>query len=442
MNPSSSMALLLALTLVAQALWPQWRLLIVLGGAALSCLLATLLKAATLGAVFAAVPWDVLIILVALGLFTERLTATRLFGLASVGLVRLARARPLALLLLSGWAMFFTSSVVNNLTALFVLLPVLLTVLALSGVTARYTTWTLGLLLVACNLGGAATPIGDFPAVLLLGRGTMSFEAYLVQAFPPTALAMALLCLGVALGVRPSRDVPSTPLNRRLTLVTLAQLYRGVRLDLPLLLPCLAALAAMLAGWLLLPPSWGVGPELVAWLGAGVALAARPSQGEACLRRSVDVEAVLFLLALFVMVGAVRETGLFTDLARWLMAVPLPPQGQLVLFLVVAAVLTGLFSAGPSMAALLEVADALTTRLPADAVYVGLALAVCAGSSLLLTAATAGPLMQSLVERSQLRDVHGQPVRFGFAEFLPVGLLGFALILAVAIGRTLWVINT
>ena len=49
----------------------------------------------------------------ALGLFTERLTATRLFGLASVGLVRLARARPLALLLLSGWAMFFTSSVVK-----------------------------------------------------------------------------------------------------------------------------------------------------------------------------------------------------------------------------------------------------------------------------------------------------------------------------------------
>jgi hypothetical protein len=73
-------------------------------------------------------------------------------------------------------------------------------------------------------------------------------------------------------------------------------------------------------------------------------------------------------------------------------------------------------------------------------VYVGLALSVCAGSSLLLTAATAGPLMQSLVERAGLRDVHGQPLVFGFKEFLPVGLLGFCVILAVGIARTLWAV--
>ncbi len=71
----------------------------------------------------------------------------------------------------------------------------------------------------------------------------------------------------------------------------------------------------------------------------------------------------------------------------------------------------------------------------------GLALSVCAGSSLLLTAATAGPLMQSLVERSQLRDAQGQAIRFGFAEFMPVGLLGFTLILGVGIARTLWAIS-
>jgi Na+/H+ antiporter NhaD/arsenite permease-like protein len=180
---------------------------------------------------------------------------------------------------------------------------------------------------------------------------------------------------------------------------------------------------------------------MVAWMGAGLVLLAQPTRGEAALKRAVDVEAVLFLLALFLMVGVVRETGLFGDLAALLQSVPLTPEGQLVLFLVVAAVLTGLFSAGPSMAALLEVADVLSQQMPGDAVYVGLALAVCAGSSLFLTAATAGPLMQSLAERAALRDVHGRPVQFGFREYLGVGLLGFTVILAVAIGRTLWVIR-
>lgn len=436
-----SFAVLLVLALVLQAVLPRHRLLIVMAGAALACSGASFLGIASVSAVFAGVPWNVLLILVALGLFTHRLAASQIFGLASVALVRLARAQPVALLVLSALGTFLVSSVVNNLTALMVLLPVLLTVFALSGVSQRYAAWSLGVLLVACNLGGAATPIGDFPAVLLLGRGTLSFERYLSDALPVTFLGIVLLLLLVVLAVRPARDVPASVLGKRLTLVTLAQLYRGVRLDWSLLAPCLGALLAMVIGWLMLPESWGISPELVAWLGAGIALLARPQQGELALKRSVDVESALFLLALFLMVAVVRETGLFVSVANWLVAAPFGHAGQLVIFLIAAALLTGLFSAGPSMAALLEVADVLAVNHEAAPIYIGLALAVCAGSSLFLTAATAGPLMQTLVERAGLKDLQGQRLSFGFREFVPVGLLGFALILSLAIGRTLWVIS-
>lgn len=440
MTDQLGFALLLAATLVAQAAMPAYRLLIVLAGAAIACTAAALAGVAGTATVFAGVPWNVLLILVALGLFTQRLADTQVFGLASVALVRLARAHPLGLLVLSALGTYAVSAVVNNLTALMVILPVLLTVFALAGVSQRFVVWALGLILVACNLGGAATPIGDFPAVLLLGRGSMDFDSYLRSAMPPTLLAMALV-LAFVLARRPARDVPNSRLGRRLTLATLARLYRGVRLDWRLLAPCLLALALMMAGWMLLPAAWGVGPELVAWFGAGLVLLVQPAQGERALKHSVDVEAVLFLLALFLMVGVVRETGLFTDLARWLQAAPLPATGQLMLFLVAAALITGLFSAGPSMAALLEVADVLARRFPPDAVYVGLALSVCAGSCLFLTAATSGPLMQSLVERAGLRGTDGAPLRFGFREYLGVGVLGFAVILAVALGRTWWVIH-
>lgn len=439
-KPEMMFALVLVVALVAQAVLPRYRLLIVMAGAALSCAGAAFWGVASVSTVFANVPWNVLLILVALGLFTERLAATRIFGLASVGLVHAARAQPLGLLVLSVIGTYFVSSIVNNLTALMVLLPVLLTVFALSGVSQRYATWTLGVLLVACNLGGAATPIGDFPAVLLLGRGTMSFEGYLMDALPITLLILAALLLIVVVFVRPTRDVPVTALGQRLTLVTLSQLYRGVRLDWSLLAPCLGALIGMMIGWLALPADWGISPEMVAWLGAGVALLARPEDGEAVLKRAVDVESALFLLALFLMVAVVRETGLFVAVANWLIATPLRYEAQVVLFLITAAVLTGLFSAGPSMAALLEVADVLAKNHQAEPIYIGLALAVCAGSSLFLTAATAGPLMQTLVERAGLRDLHGARFSFGFREFLPVGLLGFGLILSLAVGRTLWVV--
>lgn len=439
-TPSASFALLLIATLVVQALLPQYRLLLVLSGAALSCTGAAFWGIASLGTIFAAVPWNVLLILVSLGLYTHRLAETHVFGLASVALVRMANARPLGVLVLSTVGTYAISSVVNNLTALLVILPILLTVFGLAGVSQRFAAWSLGLILIACNLGGAATPIGDFPAVLLLGSGAMGFSDYLQQAFPATCVALALI-LSLALILRPARDVPETPLGRRLTLATLEQLYRGVRLHRPLLLICAAALTAMLLGWVLLPTSWGIGPEIVAWLGAGVVLATHPRQGERALKQMVDVEAVLFLLALFLMVGVVREAGLFVTMAQSLIAIPLPPEGQLVIFLVAAAFLTGLFSAGPAMAALLDVANTLATQLPPDAVYVGLALAVCAGSSLFLTAATSGPLMQGLTERAALRDISGNPVVFGFREYFGIGILGFVVILSVAVGRTLWVVQ-
>lgn len=433
-------ATLLVGTIVLQAALPGLRLLIVLGGAALTALSCVALKVATVGQLFADVPWDVLVILVALGLYAEQLAHSRLFGLASLRVTRVAGARPVALTVLFAFGTYLVSGVVNNITALLVVLPVLLSVFALIGVTARYTTWTLGVLLVACNLGGAATPIGDFPAVLLLGRGTMTFGAYLKGAVLPTFVAVSLLIALVVLLVRPGRDVPTSALNRRLTLATLDQLYRGVKLDWPTLGPAIAAMALMIAGWLFAPASWGLTPELVCWVGAGVALLARPRAAEALLRAKVDVEAALFLLALFLMVAAVRRTGLFTEVAQSLTRLPLPPNGQVVVFLVVAAVSTGLFSAGPSMAALLEVAEVLSKDHPAEPIYIGLALSVCAGSSLFLTAATSGPLTQSLVERSKLRDVSGQRIRFGFTNFLPVGLLGFTVILLVNLARTLWVL--
>lgn len=204
-------ASLLVGVIVLQAVLPSLRLMVVLGGAALTCVACVALGVATVGQLFADVPWDVLVILVALGLYADQLASSRLFGLASVGVTRAAGASPVALLVFFTFGTYLVSGVVNNITALLVVLPVLLSVFALIGVTPRYTAWTLGLLLVACNLGGAATPIGDFPAVLLLGRGTLSFRQYLAGAALPTFVALAALTAVVVFAVRPARDVNSKP---------------------------------------------------------------------------------------------------------------------------------------------------------------------------------------------------------------------------------------
>lgn len=428
---------LLVATLALQALAPDRRLVIVLTGAALACLASAALGGPAPREVLGHVPWDVLVILVALAALSGALAEARLFQRIAVAIARASRGDPRRLLVVVACTMFAVSGLVNNLTALLLVLPVVLVLLRLMAPTQRYVGWLLGLTLVACNLGGAATPIGDFPAILLLGAGRMTFRDYLVAATPATAAALVVLISATVLVVRPTSSMPRDPLTWRLTLRVAEVMHRGVRVEPRAARPALGALAAMLVAWTALPPALGVSPDVVAWLGAAAALLLLGRAGERIARSSVDAEAVLFLLGLFVMVGTVRATGLFEAAGEHLLALPLSAELRLVVFLAAAAAITGLFSAGPSMAALLEVADVLARELPGDVVYVGLALSVCAGSSLFLTAATSGPLAQALVERAGLRDPAGRPLTFSFRDFMPVGALCFSVILACGIGQAL-----
>lgn len=422
--------------LIGQALAPARRLLIVTTGALAAIAATTATRTASLGALFASVPWDVLVIVVVLGLLTESFAESRVFGLLALGATRLSGADPGKLLLIFSLGMYVVSGLVNNLTALLLVLPVLLGLTKLLSVSQRYVSLTLGAMLVACNLGGAATPIGDFPAILLLGRGAMSFSDYLGRAAPATAVALGIFLAALVLVGRPTRDLERSPVSAALAIRTMRALYRGVTIDRGAFVPAAVALSLMLAAWTLVPSSYRLGAELVAWAGVWLALLARPRAGERLLREKVDVEAALFLLSLFLMVGAVRATGTFELAGRGLLSLPVSSTTRVLLFLVVAALSTGLFSAGPGMAALLDVATVLAERHPPHAIYVGLALSVCAGSSLFLTAATSGPLAQALTERAQVRDPRGEPIRFGFFQFAPIGLAGFGVILATALVLT------
>jgi Na+/H+ antiporter NhaD/arsenite permease-like protein len=429
-----AVATVMVVALSAQAMFASRRLVIVLSGAAATALLVHAGGRSSLGTLLAELPWDVLVLLVTLGLTSEVFARTHAFEWLAVRLAAMGRGDPRRVVPLTAVAMWAVSALVNNLTALLLVLPVVHALLAVMGATRNVGRWTLGTLLVACNLGGAATPIGDFPALLLLGSGVMTFSRYLILAAPATAIALMAVLFVASWNLR-GAEAPHAPITRRLTVSTVRALHRGLRVDRRRLVLATGILGGMLWAWLARPMA--IEPALVAWLGAAALLLCVGPTGEDLARTRVDAEAVLFLASLFVMVGAVRASGLFEALAQVLRSADLPPEAKLVVFLSVSAMSTALFSAGPSMAAMLEVAPALDASIPPEAVYVGLALSVCAGSSVFLTAATSGPLAQALTERARIRVEDGGTLVFGFKEHLLVGVPAFLIIGGTAIGWAL-----
>jgi len=414
--------------IIAQAVWPQRRLQIVLTGAVTCAAVACGAGVLDMATLWKAIPWAVIVILVCLNGLTQAIVPSNILGRLAVATCTQSRGSELGLLIIFPTLMFLLSAVVNNLTAMLIVMPILLTILKVLGPSDRLRNLLISALLVSCNLGGAASPIGDFPAVLLLGYGRINFISYLIRAGVVCAVIfivvqMAFIAWHLLTGANRKSSI-----EQRLAVETIRRLYRRTRINWTTLSPAAVTFVAMIIAW-----SAGVSPDLVAIVGTVVVLVFAGARAETIIRRGIEVEPVLYLIGLFMMIAIIDAAGVLDLVATPIFNFASSPRLMISAFLILAGVLTGIFSAGPSMAALLPLADKMTAYVPADSVYVGLALSVCAGSSLFLTAATSGPLAQCQVEAAQLPRDDGGTAAFDFLHFVPRGIVAFAIIQAGAI---------
>ncbi len=426
---SAVLVFIMILTLILQALIPTRKMLIILCGATFTITIAALIGKQSINTIYTGVPWDVLVILLGLGIFSSLFARSSIFSYLSVWCSRASKGECLLILIIFSSIMFFLSCALNNLTALLLVLPVLLSILKALGVTQEFIALCFSLLIVACNLGGAATPIGDFPAILLMGTGSISFLRYLTLAFPMCLVLFSTILI-VAIYYHQKKGGENTSiLERSLALTAMAKLYRNITIDKTILYPGIAVFCMMFALWMVAAQT-GLSPGVICFIGVGLFMVVKHEEAEDIIRHEVDFESILFLTALFLMVSCMAGSGILNNIAV-LMSEYFTDTKMLVCALMVCCgISTAIFSAGPSMATMLPIAQQIILKgdIAGDTVYVGLAFSVCAGSSFLLTAATAGPLAQSLVEKSGLKTREGKNATFNFMTFLPFGIASYTII--------------
>jgi Na+/H+ antiporter NhaD/arsenite permease-like protein len=251
------------------------------------------------------VDWNVIFLLFGMMVIVGILSQTGVFEFVAIWSAQRAGARPFRMMVLLVVITASASALLDNVTTVLLIAPVTLLLcdrLALDPVPFLLAE------VMASNIGGTATLIGDPPNIIIGSRADLGFNDFLVNLAPIVVVLMLVfvglcwLLWGRRLSFDPERAEAVMRLEARETIS-----------DSRMLLKVGVVLAAVLVGFVTHSLT-DLDPSLVALLGAGAAILVSGVPHTTYLE-DIEWETLLFFAGLFIMVGSLVHQGVIADLA-------------------------------------------------------------------------------------------------------------------------------
>ena len=249
---------------------------------------------------FAAIDFNVIFLLAGMMILAGILRRTGFFQWLAIRSVKLAHGDPMRLLLILCVVCALLSALLDNVTTVVLLAPITLYIAATLSISPL--PFLIGVVL-ASNIGGTATLIGDPPNILIGSAAGLDFIAFLVHLAPVAAIILVVLLgllrlfFGRQLHVEPEIRARVMGLEEREVITD----HRLLRLSL-------AVIIATIGGFLLARPlHYEV--ATVALLGATVLLLLSRLDPEAVIH-DVEWKTLLFFVGLFMLVEGIVHVGL------------------------------------------------------------------------------------------------------------------------------------
>ncbi|MFI6867178.1 SLC13 family permease [Nocardia sp. NPDC050406] len=363
------------------------------------------------------IDWDVVFLLLGMMIIVGVLRQTGVFEYTAIWAAKRARGSALRVMILLTLITACASALLDNVTTVLLIAPV--TLLVCERLDVPPAPFLIAEVL-ASNIGGAATLIGDPPNIIIGSRANLSFNDFLWNMAPIVAIELVVLTLLLprlfrgSFTVDPDRVADVMSLNER----------EAIR-DPRLLVKSAIVLAAVFTGFV------GhsvvqIEPSVVALLGAGV-LVLISGVPQRDYLAAVEWETLLFFVGLFIMVGALVKTGVVAELAtRATDATGGDALLATMLILVVSAVLSGVIDNIPYVATMSPIVEELAASMGdrADPLWWALALGADLGGNLTAVGASANVVMLGIARRADT------PISFW--EFTRKGIVVTAVTVAIA----------
>jgi Na+/H+ antiporter NhaD/arsenite permease-like protein len=252
------------------------------------------------------IDWNVIFLLFGMMVIVSVLRRTGIFEYVAIWAAKRARGRPYRLMVMLCLLTAIASALLDNVTTILLIAPV--TFLVCERLGLRPGPYLISEVL-ASNIGGAATLVGDPPNIIIASKADLSFNDFLVHMTPIVAVLVVVFCLMCRWLFRKEfvfdeeRSAAVMSLNERDAITD------------PALLAKAAGVLALVVAAFVLHPVVHYDPSVVALLGAGLlVLITSVTTGEAL--HDVEWPTLVFFAGLFIMVGGLVETGVIGDLSR------------------------------------------------------------------------------------------------------------------------------
>ena len=367
---------------------------------------------------FAAIDFNTIALLTGMMIIVAVTRASGVFEFVAIWSAKKVKADPLGVLIVLTIVTAVFSAFLDNLTTVLLVVPIALLIVEKLKVSPYPFLFSQ---ILAANIGGTATLIGDPPNILIGSATGLSFMQFITE-LGPLVVVLMIIMVPVFKMLWGGQLTTTDELRERIMRFREAESIT----DKSLLIKSLSVLVLVIAGFIV-GEHFHIPPGTIAMLGAAVLLLItglglnEKEQAQKVHEALSEVEwsALLFFAGLFVIVAGVEHAGLLNILGEELMAFTGgDPMTTAFATLWLSALVSAAVDNIPFVATMIPLVESMEAGLGGKEallpVWWSLALGACLGGNGSLVGAAANVMVAGLSERA------GYPL--SFAKFLKIGL--------------------
>ncbi|MGB2955016.1 MAG: ArsB/NhaD family transporter [Anaerolineales bacterium] len=366
---------------------------------------------------FQAIDWNVIFLLAGMMIIANVLKETGLFQWIALQAVRLGKGEPYRVLIILSLITAVASALLDNVTIVVLIAPV--TLFVASTLRVNPVPFLIAEIL-ASNIGGMATLIGDPPNILIGSAAEIDFISFLLN-LGPISFIILMVFFGLAHWL----------FNKELTIhgqdgTPIPELDTDALITDPVLLrKSLIVMTGVILGFLV-HGALHLEPATIALTGATLLMIWGKTDPHLALRE-IEWTTLFFFFGLFITVEAIVHVGLIEIVADAALRITGSDVTLTSLLLIwFSAIASGIVDNIPYTATMIPIVKSLSQVMPAEPLWWSLALGACLGGNLTIVGAAANVVVVSLAEKS------GHPI--SFKHFLRYGAIITIMSLALATG--------